>query len=218
MSDLALVKMTISADSTISVYPLFQRGDGGLSPTSALQFYISRVSHRIAKDFIERWHYSHKLPTGLNICYGLWYGDELYAVIVYGLGVNPYQSEFLGVQQAVEIKRMVRSEPKLADYPLSRFIGLTAKFLRAEIFYDCIVAFADPEHGHEGTVYKAAGFTLHGQTNAEWHTVDKHGNKRHRRFAFRHARRNDITIAESRDVLELSRVQTEPKLRWVRMI
>jgi len=160
------------------------------------------------------WHYSHRIPTGKNICFGLWYGDELYAVIVYGIGVNPYQATFLNVQSVIEIKRMCRSEPK-KNYELSRFIRLSLKMAKKIMDFHAVVAFADTEQGHEGTVYKAAGFTHEGYTNPEWHLIGEDGEKRHRRYAFRMARRNRITVSEARNALGMKRVKTKPKHRWV---
>lgn len=190
--------------------------EGGSIPTPPLQFTIKPIEHKVAKNWVETWHYSKRMPTGKNINYGLFAGEDLYAVIVYGIGVNPYQAKFLGVDKVIEIKRMCRSEPARKEYPLSRFIALTSKMVLKEFVYECIVAFADPEQGHEGTVYKASGFKMHGLTNAEWHLVDKNGEKRHRRFAFRHSRRKGISLAESRKELGLTRVKTKPKYRWIR--
>lgn len=203
--------------SSIVELPLFQGENGGSIPTPPLQFKIRAVSNLTAEIWVTRWHYSRRIPTGKNLSYGLYDGrNELYAVIIYGIGVNPYQSRYLGVKRVIEIKRMCRSEPK-QNFPLSRFIAITSKLVAKEHPYDCIVAFADPEQGHLGTVYKAAGFTLHGMTNAEWHTVDATGEKRHRRYAFRHARRNGKSIAQSREELQLTRVQSKPKYRWIRL-
>ena len=193
----------------------FQLENGGSNPTSPLFNYcISPISHNDARPFIERWHYSHRMPTGKNICYGLRRAGLLYAVIVYGIGVNPYQARFLGVENVIEIKRMCRREPK-EKYELSRFIRITARMARREFSFDAVVAFADPEHGHEGTVYRAAGFTHEGMTNAEWHLEGPSGEKRHRRYAFRMARRNGITISDARKELGMKRVLTQPKHRWV---
>ena len=210
------VEKQFCGDSSTAELPLFQGDDGGSSPTSPLQFKIRPIRNETAEQWVVRWHYSHRIPTGKNICFGLYANNEMYAAIVYGIGVNPYQAKFLGVERVLEIKRMCRSEPPL-NYPLSRFIALTAKMAAKEYPYDCLIAFADPEQGHEGTVYKASGFKLHGMTNAEWHLEDENGEKRHRRFAFRHARRNGKTVAESRDELKLKRVQTAAKYRWIRM-
>ncbi|HAA50399.1 MAG TPA: hypothetical protein DCE43_11815 [Planctomycetaceae bacterium] len=192
----------------------FQFQDGGFNPTSPLHFFIAPIHHAGAREFVERWHYSHRIPTGKNICFGLWSASELYAVIVYGIGVNPYQAKFLGVESVIEIKRMCRSEPKQA-YELSRLIRLSLKMAKNLMGFDAVVAFADPEQGHEGTVYKAAGFTHEGRTNAEWHLVGSDGVRRHRRYAYRMARRKGITVQEARDSLCVQRVKTEPKHRWV---
>ena len=196
----------------------FQMTDGGSIPTHPLQFIIRPINHKTAKLWVEKWHYSKRIPTGKNICYGLFANGNLYAVIVYGIGVNPYQAKFLGVKNVIEIKRMCRSEPPIDGFPLSKFISITSKMVAKECKFDCIVAFADPEQGHEGTVYKASNFTFHGKTNPEWHLVDVDGNVRHRRFAYRHARRNNISVSDSRKELKLTRIKTLEKYRWVRFI
>ena len=192
---------------------IFQQADGGSIPTSPL--HIQKIGHDHAKRFVEKWHYSKRMPTGKNICYGLMLDDCLYAVIVYGIGVNPYQARFLDCEKVMEIKRLCRTEPR-KKYQLSRFISITAKWAKKEMHYDKLVAFADPEHGHEGTIYKASGFEKVGTTNPEYHLIDVDGNVRHRRYAFRYARRNGVSVAEARDMLGVDRVKTLPKNRWCR--
>ena len=206
------------ADSSMAEQLTIQLTEGGSTPTSALHsWWINQIEHREAKKFIERWHYSKCIPTGKNVSFGLRCDGVMYAVIVWGIGVNPYQAAYLGVRSVVEIKRMCRTEPR-RNYQLSRLISITAKKMKHIMDFDAIVAFADPEQGHEGIVYKAGGFTHEGMTNPEWHLVDKDGVVRHRRFAYRHARRNGCTIAESRNVLGVERIKTEPKHRWVRRL
>ena len=195
----------------------FQLASGVSIPTSPLQYLIEPITHAEAKLFVESWHYSKRIPTGKNISFGVRRDGSLYAVIVYGIGVNPYQASFLGVDKVMEIKRMCRREPK-EDYPLSRFIALTTNMLKKMYAFNAIVAFADPEHGHEGTVYKAAGYEYRGTTNAEFHLVEEDGTIRHRRFAFRMARRNGITVGEAREQLNVKRIRTAPKHRWVKLI
>ena len=177
---------------------------------------IKLILNSEAKVFVERWHYSKRIPTGKNICYGAFKKGELYAVIVYGIGVNPYQSKFLGVNNVLEIKRMCRVEPADTTMPMSKFISKTSRLVYREFPYDCLIAFADPAQGHEGGVYKASGFTMHGKTNAEWHLIDEAGVIRHRRYAYRYAKRNGISAQQSREQLGVKRIQTPPKFRWVR--
>ena len=191
-----------------------QQVGGDSNSTSPLHFHIDRISYGDAKNFIEKWHYSHRMPTGKNICFGMWKDGLIYSVIDYGIGVNPYQASFLGVGSVMEIKRMCRREPK-QKYQLSRFIRLTLRMLGKIERFDAVVAFADPEHGHEGTVYKAAGFNHEGMSNPEWHLIGENGEKRHRRYAFRLARRKGITVGKARDQLGLKRIKSAPKHRWV---
>ena len=206
--------MTYCGGSSSEEQLAFQLEDGGSRPTPPLQYRIDPMPHKEAAAFVERWHYSRRMPTGKNVCFGVWREGCVYAVIVYGIGVNPYQASFLGVGSVVEIKRMCRREPKEA-FELSRFIRLTVKMARKRIAFDAVVAFADPEQGHEGTVYKACGFKHEGMSNAESHLVGEDGERRHRRFAFRMARRNGITVAKAREELGMQRIKTEPKHRWV---
>ena len=207
-------QVTTCGDSSKAEQLVLQLADGGSKPTSPLHYFIEQIPHGAAKSFVETWHYSHRMPTGRNICFGVRKENALYAVIVYGTGVNPFQARFLGVNSIVEIKRMCRREPK-ENYELSRFIRLTMKMAAKQTVFNAVVAFADPEQGHEGTVYKATGFKHEGMTNAEWHSIDEEGEVRHRRFAFRMARRNGITIAKARQDLGLKPIKTAPKHRWV---
>jgi len=186
-------------------------------PNQLGNFNICKVSHAEAKEFVEKWHYSSRMPTGKNVSFGLFSGQDMYAAVTYGVGVNPYQAKFLGCKKVFEIKRMCRSEPKLS-FPLSRFLSITTKWLKKEHKFDMLVAFADPEQGHEGTVYAASGFSYHGLTNAEWHLVDTNGNVRHRRLAYRYAKRHGISTSDARAVLNMTRVRTAPKRRWIRPI
>lgn len=208
--------MNKRGDSTMAVHSLFPEEEGGSIPTSPLQFRIKPIENQAAEQWVTKWHYSKRIPTGKNISYCLYANGEPYAVIVFGIGVNPYQAQFLGVARVLEIKRMCRSEPRLDGFPLSKFISIASKMVMEVFPYDCLIAFADPEQGHEGTVYKASNFIFHGLTNAEWHLEDEDGNKRHRRYAFRHARRNNLSVSESRDQLRVKRALTKPKLRWIK--
>lgn len=171
---------------------------------------------------IEQYHYSAKVPTGKNLFFGWYDGDDLYAVADYGIGVNPFQASFLSRvtgcdvrnDNLLELKRLARIEPKRDSMPLTRFLSLAHKALKRKGF-EFVVSFSDPEHNHTGGIYKAANFVHYGYSNAEWHVVDKEGVKRHRRYAYRYAQRNGCTIAEARELLGLTRERSKPKDRWL---
>ena len=186
---------------------------------------VERVGINVARPFIERRHYSKRTPTGKNIFWGWFDQLELYAVADYGIGVNPYQAGFLArvtnspvtLENLVELKRLCRSEPRNDDLPLTAFLSRCHKQLRG-MGFRYIVSFSDPQFGHTGGIYKAASFTYLGQTNPENHVVDMSGEIRHRRYAFRYARRNGISIAKARQELGLKIQKTAPKDRWFKSI
>jgi len=190
----------------------------------------------IARDVIERFHYSGSVPTGQNRFFvwrvdvngtsvpltGDMFGSAIYAVADYGIGVNPYQAAFVSdlfkrtvtPTEIIELKRLARVEPRIEGLPLTYFLAKCHKVLRRE-GYRCVVSFSDPAHSHTGGIYRAANFKHCGKTSEEWHVVDTEGNLRHRRYAYRYARRNGVSIAEARQELGLERTPTPPKDRWV---
>lgn len=182
---------------------------------------MRKISHQIAKPFIEKWHYSKRCPTGKNIFFG-WYIDEvLYAIADYGIGVNPYQARALSRMtghiinndELLELKRLCRTEPKINKMPLTMFLAKCHKIL-AQDGYCYIVSFSDPNYGHSGGIYKAANFQHLGKTNPENHVVEADGTIRHRRLYFRYARRNGVSVAQAREELGLKLIKTVPKDRW----
>ncbi len=182
----------------------------------------SSIEYTPARIMVEKFHYSKKMPRGRNICYGWKHSHDLYAAAVYGNGVNPYQAKYLskitGIEITnatyVELKRLVRVEPRLEDVYLSQLMNLCHRDL-ARLGYRCVIAFSDPDEGHEGTIYKAANFTHMGKTQAEWHCIDRDGNKVHRRVAYRVAKAKNIPIEWARENLGLTRVKTTPRDRWI---
>jgi len=186
---------------------------------------VEEIDHSIARPFIEQWHYSGYVPKGSHHFFAWFVYDELYAVADYGNGVNPYQVRYLKASfhnqvtddNLLELKRLCRSEPKRLDFPLTAFLKRCHRLLKNKgICF--VVAFSDPEYGHSGGIYRAANFEHFGKTQYEKHTIDKDGVVHHRRYAYRYARRNGISIQEARDILGLQVHETVPKDRWVRQI
>jgi hypothetical protein len=194
-----------------------ETGNGDRLRERALVIPINDAS---AARHVGRWHYSKHMPRGRNISYGWYVGWRLYAVAVYGNGVNPQQERFLSrmsglqVSGLVELKRLARCDPKL-NLPLTAFLAQSHRLLRRQHNVRWVVSFSDPAHGHTGGIYRAANFFSFGKTKAEYHTVDRDGNTVHRRRAYRLAKRCDLSIAEARERLDLRCVRTLPKDRWL---
>lgn len=183
---------------------------------------VESIPYALAKSFIERWHYSGSCPKGKNIFFGCFDdNDNLYAVSDYGNGVNPYQAGFLSRESGlevtndnlVELKRLCRIEPNNPEIPLTKFLSVCHKQLKADGI-KFIVSFSDPEHGHTGGIYKASNFFHFGTTQEEMHVIDANGVQRHRRYAYRYSKRNNISIEEARTLLGLVPKKTLAKDRW----
>ena len=179
------------------------------------------VPFRVAKSMVESYHYSETMPRGRNLCFGVWIDGGLYAVAVYGNGINCYQAPYLSRvtgfnvtnENHVELKRLVRVEPRHKSFQLTQLLGQANKWLVSQ-GYTFIVSFSDPSKGHEGCIYKAANFAHIGFTQKEYHDVDAQGKQFHRRKAYRHAKYYGIPIAEARKKLGLRSVPTPQRKRW----
>jgi hypothetical protein len=216
--------------------------DNAVCSTEPLH-YVKEIPLTIARPFIEKWHYSKKVPTGKNIFFG-WYITDfagtaiLYAVADYGIGVNPNLAKYLtrltgkNVSQSnlFELKRLCRTDPMNSDFPLTLFLSLCHKTLKRDYGIRFIVSFSDPEHNrftsqkdvpyNSGGIYKAANFEYLGKTNAEMHVIDEQGVTHHRKYAYSYMKRqnergNPIKLNEARKILGVTPIRTEPKDRWL---
>ena len=76
-----------------------QSQDGVSKTTPSLQ--IRRITKKQAQPVIEAYHYSHHVPPAPGAKFFGWFyedflfGEQLYAVALYGLGANKHSAEFL---------------------------------------------------------------------------------------------------------------------------
>ncbi len=191
---------------------------------------VRPVSGGRVHQFITENHYSQTVPSGKNLFYG-WFVDDgpahdlfdgsLYAVANYGIGINPLQAEFLerelqlGIElhNLLELKRLVRREPKDKTYPLTHFLSRCHRQLKSD-GYKFVVSFSDPAQGHDGGIYKAANFRHVGMSQADQFLLDKDGKVHHRRKANHYAKNHAITYKEAVARLGYTFIKSVPKDRW----
>lgn len=156
----------LCVDSSTVELPLFQEEDGGSSPTSALQLYFREIGAPTAAKAYRAWHYLGDQGFVSQINFGAYWEGKLEGAITYG---PPNATDLAGYWDRHaqgdwwEIKRLVMSPlcPKNSE---SRFIAITTKLLRKLATVKGIVTYADDGQGHQGTIYKASGFTALGMT------------------------------------------------------
>jgi len=134
---------------------------------SVRNFEVEPVTIQFVRNFVEKWHYSSNV-NGLRISnvFGLFYNNNLIGSIIYGaLGMaNTWKAYGEKEEDVVELKRLccIDNTPKNTE---SYFIGNTLRWLKKNTSYKTVVSYADPFHGHEGTIYKASNFKHCGITS-----------------------------------------------------
>jgi hypothetical protein len=168
---------------------------------------VREVPLPVVRGLIEREHYTKSCPAAASRAYGVYLADELNGGVVISNGsANAYRLLSAGrPDDVVTLSRLWLSDdlPKNAE---SRVLGIVVRTLRREGRYKALLTFADPAAGHDGGIYRAAGFTYLGTTNPEAYVVID-GRECHPR-----------TVASSygsNDVEHLRRTGLDARRRWV---
>jgi hypothetical protein len=134
-------------------------------------YYNDNIIDDETKDFIKTWHYSKssRSQQQKHVFKLVDKANRLVGVAIYG---NPMSRHF-NSSEVIELRRLclIDDTPKNTE---SYFIAKTLKWLEKNTSYTSVVSFADPNHGHSGTIYKASNFHYDG--------LEKNGNPRVLKF------------------------------------
>lgn len=118
------------------------------------------------KEFVEYWHYSKNI-NGLSsqYCFKLLDQDILIGGMIFGqLGMpNAWKKYVNNKDDIIELRRLCCIDDTLKNTE-SYFIGKALRWLKQNTNIKTVISYADPEYGHQGTIYKASNFKLIGQT------------------------------------------------------
>jgi len=139
---------------------LFERPDVSTFELSAKQLSIHPCTLATVSDFIEKHHYSHSVD-GVRVtqCFAVTAFDELVGAVLFGAMSTTAWKKFAEKEsEVVELRRLVlidgagrNSESRVVGWTL-RWLRKTCKHIRV------VVSYADPAHGHSGTIYRASNF------------------------------------------------------------
>jgi hypothetical protein len=148
------------------------------SPKAELK--LDWCSHEAAKYAVEKWHYSHSLPSSKILKIGCWENDVFIGAVIFGIGatkdlVKPYG---LTPNEGCELCRVAL---KKHSTPVSRIVSIAMKMLRKQSpGLRLIVSYADTERDHHGGIYQAMNWLYCGLSNsADEYLV--HGKRMHGR-------------------------------------
>lgn len=157
-------------------------------------YYNDNLIDSETKDFIETWHYS-KSARSLKQQHVFKLVDKsnkLVGVAIYGQPMSRHHSKDI-----IELRRLclIDDTPRNTE---SWFIARTLKWLGANTKYSSVISFADPNHGHAGTIYKASNFQYDGLEANGNPRVVQYGDKQYHMRQYYQKREGDYTADAQR--------------------
>jgi len=161
-----------SADSGMTAN---QAGGGGASPTSMLflkgDWWVADVSMPIARNMIRQWHYAKGASNTRTYLHGLFPRDYFWESQAVGCAwwIPPTKTAAMSIDRnwsgVLALSRLVVS-PDTPSNAESFLIRHSMRLIDRDRF-PTLVTYADSWRGHLGTIYKASGWALDGETKPE---------------------------------------------------
>ena len=129
-----------------------------------MDYQVEPVPRKAIAEFIERWHYSGSINGCISdYCFALYDGMEMVGAMFYGrmAMANQWRRFADDAEKVTELRRLccIDDTPKNTE---SFFIGATLRWLKKNTDLEVVVSYADAQHGHTGTIYRASNFALEG--------------------------------------------------------
>ena len=154
--------------SSVADRPLPEADDGSI-PIRSL--HIAECGVQDIKSFIERWHYSHTIfGCTTSACFSVTYDGLIVGAAIFGLPAGMgVAAKYSGGAKLLELRKFCLADdvPRNGE---SRVLGVMFRKLKAA-GVGVILSYADPAHGHAGTIYRATGFEYRGTTAARKHVL-----------------------------------------------
>lgn len=130
------------------------------APTSSKQLQVVEVTGDWLLDWIAQRHYLGYSPPGARLRLAVYYEG----VCVGGMLWGRPAARAIDQRKVLELTRMYLEDfcPSNSE---SRVLGVAARIIRKRFpEVTTLLAYSDPAYGHEGTIYKAAGWRFSGAT------------------------------------------------------
>jgi hypothetical protein len=139
--------------------------DGGSKPTPSLQFSVCSLKDVSA--FVKQHHYSKTHHKVVVYAFSLTMNGLLAGACLFGMAAGNIRCMTVltghdNPRDYLELQRLVLLDevPKNSE---SRFIGWCLRWLKKNTGVKAVISFADPAHGHGGTVYRASNWIYTGK-------------------------------------------------------
>ena len=144
------------------------------------ELLVAPCSYKAAKYAAEKWHYTKSLSSAANVYFGVWERGVFIGAIVFARGANNSMHKPYNLQMT-EICELTRIALTNHVAPVSQIMMSAIKQLsKRNVNLRLIVSYADPEQGHNGSIYQATNWVYTGETkSADEYIVN--GVRRHAR-------------------------------------
>lgn len=136
-----------------------------MSEASPLERLVMPVAVAVVRNFIEEHHYSKSINgCKVSMAFALYEAGEMVGAVLFGpLSTTAWKRYGEKEGDVVELRRLVCLDrcPRNTE---SWLIAKCLRVLKRETGYKVCVSYADPHHGHCGTIYQAANWNYEGQT------------------------------------------------------
>ena len=140
------------------------------------EYVVVPVAVAVVRPFIEAHHYSKSINgCKVSMAFALYEAGEMVGAVLFGpLSTTAWKRYGEKEADVVELRRLVCLDrcPRNTE---SWLIAKCLRVLKRETAHKVCVSYADPYHGHCGTIYQAANWNYEGQTapgcfasNARW--------------------------------------------------
>lgn len=151
---------------------------------------VREVDTKQLRSFLDSYHYIGSGRWGK--AFGAFSGEELIGTVVFSSPLRQNIATQFNSKNLLEISR-VCIHP---NYHKRNFASwLVTKTMKILGDYD-YVAYADTTVGHCGTIYRALGFTLHHEVDADYWYVDVDGYAMHKKTLYNRATKMSMTEAD----------------------
>jgi hypothetical protein len=165
-----------------------------------VELLVAPCSYNAAKYAVEHWHYSARMPKSKLVKYGVWEDDQFIGCVIFGVGATPDLVKFYSLKRT-EGCELVRVALKPHDASVTRIVSQSVKLLKkSNPGLRLIVSFADPEHGHNGTIYQAGNWIFMGMSAASDEYIVR-GKRWHGR-ALRHEKPDHLTTKQYLEIAD----------------
>lgn len=219
--------MVIGAGGAVAARPARQQAGEGAIPIPALHgppfpakaMRLAMIPLRVAREVCERRHYLHTYPGAAILNFGIFVRASLLGIAVIGLGPANVFRFFAGAERQ-EVACLARFwlDDRLGRNSESRALGVLLRLLRRhQQTIKALVGYSDPSVGHDGVIYRAAGFLFLGKSDASPYYRMADGRVLHSRtIAHVFGSRSKASLAARG--IKFETIEPRPKLTYVALI